>query len=323
MLPRPVNASVIFGGSGFIGRHVTHELVRQGGTVVLADVVEPAWTLPARTTFVRRDVRRPIEPIDEASPDLVVNLAAVHRTPGHPDHEYYEANEGGARHVADYCRAAGAARVWFTSSIAVYGPTEEPKDEHSPLEPVSAYGKSKLRAEEIHREWAREAPGRRLVIVRPATVFGPGEGGNFARLARSLRTRTFVYPGRRDARKACGYVEDLVASMTFMERFAEPEITYNFAYPQPPTTEEIVETFVRVAGYSRPVGTIPLRPLLGVARGLNAVGLKAFDPQRVVKLVNSTNIVARELPERGYAYRTDLQSALERWYREDPAGTFV
>lgn len=315
---------MIFGGSGFIGRHVAHELVRAGGTVVLADVVEPAWPVPAGVTFVRRDVRRPIDPIDGVdAPELVVNLAAVHRTPGHPDHAYHEANEGGARNVTDYCRATGASRLWFTSSIAVYGPTEEPKDERSPLEPVSAYGRSKLEAERIHRAWAHEAPGRRLVTVRPATVFGPGEGGNFTRLARSLRSRTFVYPGRRTARKACGYVEDLVASMAYMERFAEPEVVYNFCYPQPPTTEEIVETFVRVAGYSRPLGTIPLKPLLGVARVLDAAGLKAFDPRRVVKLVNSTNIVAAELVAREYPYRTDLESALRHWHAHEPGGRFV
>ncbi len=77
----------------------------------------------------------------------------------------------------------GASSLFFTSSISVYGPTEEPRTESSPLAPVSAYGESKLEAEGIHRRWVEAAAGRRLVVVRPAAVFGPGENGNFTRLA--------------------------------------------------------------------------------------------------------------------------------------------
>ncbi|HEX8207817.1 MAG TPA: NAD(P)-dependent oxidoreductase [Solirubrobacteraceae bacterium] len=316
--------TVIFGGSGFIGCHLANELARAGETVVLADLEPPRLPVPPDVTFVRRDVREPIGRIDGVErPDLVVNLAAVHRTPGHEDHEYHDTNENGARNVTAYCEEEGVARLWFTSSIAVYGPGEEPKDEDSELTPVSAYGKSKVRAEEIHAEWARRAEGRRLVVVRPATVFGPGEGGNFTRLAKSLRTRTFVYPGRRETRKACGYVDDLAGSLLYMEQFADPVVTYNFGYPTPPTTEEIVEAFRRVGGFGRPVGTVPLGPILVVAKGLHRAGLKTFDPARVVKLVHSTNIVPKQLVERRYSYRTNLDTALERWYREDPDGAFV
>jgi nucleoside-diphosphate-sugar epimerase len=188
---------------------------------------------------------------------------------------------------------------------------------------VSAYGKSKLEAEEIHRRWVEEAGGRRLVVVRPAAIFGPGENGNFTRLARGLRKGFFLYPGRRDTLKACGYVDDLIGSLYFMWAAADPTVTYNYAYPEPPTLEAICAAFHDAGGLPRPRGTIPAGPMLAVARLLSVLGLKTFDPDRVRKLVASTNIQAHELSRRGFEYETDLSSAISRWRAADPPGQFV
>ena len=236
--------------------------------------------------------------------------------------EYHETHEAGAQHTVEFCRAHDVRRVWFTSSIAVYDPSELPKDEASELMPVFAYGKSKARAEEIHRMWAEERDTRRLVVVRPATVFGPGEGGNFTRLAKALRSCTFVYPGRRTTQKACGYVEELVGSLLYMEAFAAPVITYNFGYPTPPTIEEIVDAFRYVAGYPKPLGTVPLGPVLHVGRILKALGVTTSDPERIAKFAHSTNVTPRQLIDKSYPCRTDLVAALGQWYQEAPAGAF-
>lgn len=314
--------AVVFGGAGFIGTHLVAALVRGGASVLVADLQAPN-ELPSGARFERVDVRAPIE-IDPGDPDpLVFNLAAVHRTPGHPDHEYFETNVAGARHVTEFCARLGVSSLFFTSSISVYGPTEEPRVETSPLTPASAYGKSKLEAEGIHREWAEGGDGRRLVVVRPAAVFGPGENGNFTRLARGLRKGFFLYPGRRDTLKACGYVDDLIGSLFFMWDAADPVVTYNYAYPEPPTLEAICTAFHEVGGLPSPRGTIPTAPMLAVARLLSAAGLKTFDPERVSKLVASTNIRPGELSERGFPYETDLRSAIARWRDADPSGQFV
>lgn len=320
----PVAGAVIFGGAGFIGRHLTTEFARNHpGDVVIVDISKPKWPLPEGARFVRHDVRLPIPAIDHLDVDLAINLAAVHRTPGHEAYEYFEANEYGAKHITEYCHAMGVDRIWFTSSIAVYGPSHEPRYETSPLAPTSAYGRSKVRAEAIHREWLRGSADRRLLIVRPAAVFGPGEGGNFTRLARSLRNRTFVYPGNTLTRKACGYVDDLVGSMHYMDQHAEPLVTYNFAYPLSPTTDEIVERLREVAAYPEPWGTLPAPIILCMARLLHGLGLSTFNPERVVKLMNSTNIVPAALMDAGYRYQTNLSSAVHRWYSSKPPGSFV
>lgn len=314
--------AVVFGGAGFIGSHLVASLTAAGASVTIADLQVPNG-IPAAARFEAVDVREPIA-FEPAAPDpLVFNLAAVHRTPGHPDHEYFETNVAGARNVTDFCTRHGVSSLFFTSSISVYGPTEEPRVETSPLTPTSAYGKSKLEAEGIHRAWVGEGNDRRLVVVRPAAVFGPGENGNFTRLARGLRKGFFLYPGRKDTLKACGYVDDLVGSLYFMWGAADPVVTYNYGYPEPPTLEAICEAFHAAGGLPKPRGTIPAGPMLGVARLLSALGLKTFDPDRVRKLVASTNIQAHELNQRGFEYQTDLSSAIARWRAANPPGQFV
>jgi nucleoside-diphosphate-sugar epimerase len=314
--------AVVFGGAGFIGAHLVSHLAAAGASVLVADLQVPN-RLPAGVRFEAVDVRKPVEIEPDAAAPLVFNLAAVHRTPGHPDHEYFETNVAGARNVTEFCTRHGVTSLFFTSSISVYGPTEEPRIETSPLTPASAYGESKLEAEGIHRRWVEEDEGRRLVVVRPAAVFGPGENGNFTRLARGLRKGFFLYPGRKDTLKACGYVDDLVGSLFFMWSAADPAVTYNYAYPEPPTLEEICQAFHDVGDLPSPRGVIPTAPMLAVARLLSAVGLKTFDPDRVRKLVASTNIQAHELSERGFSYETDLRSAIARWRAADPPGQFV
>ncbi len=46
------------------------------------------------STFVEYDIRKPIEnlPFTPTEDDVIFNFAAVHHTPGHEDHEYFETN---------------------------------------------------------------------------------------------------------------------------------------------------------------------------------------------------------------------------------------
>lgn len=251
---------VVFGGTGFIGSHFARHLLSNGlaRQVILADVA------PKRADFdladpaiqqVTIDVRTP--PQTWALPgkvDLIANFAAVHREPGHELHEYYETNLPGADNVCAYAEASGCSQIIFTSSIAPYGPTESVKTEESIPTPVSGYGGSKLAAEKIHMGWQRAGAGRKLVIVRPGVVFGPGEGGNVTRLVQATLRRYFLYMGNRNTRKAGGYVKELANTMVWALLRIPKEggrFLYNFTVPQPPTVEEYVTTVCKVAGVSR------------------------------------------------------------------------
>lgn len=114
-------------------------------------------------------------PFTPTEDDVIFNFAAVHRTPGHEDHEYFETNIRGAENVVAFAEKWNIKKIVFTSSIAPYGAAEELKKETTLPTPNTAYGISKLVAEKIHEKWQNgDATHRQLTIVRPSVVFGGG-----------------------------------------------------------------------------------------------------------------------------------------------------
>ncbi len=322
-------AALVLGGAGFIGSHLLSHLASSGRfqKLVSGDIRSPRFVVP-EVEYVEVDVRKPIP--DDICPGVteIFNLAAVHTTPGHEDWEYYWTNVLGATHVSDFARRSGARNVIFTSSIAVYGENEEIKDEDSPLVPASAYGCSKLCAEKIQRLWQAELPeSRRLVIVRPGVVYGYMEHGNFTRLAELLLKNRFIFPGRTDTIKACGYVTDLVRSMTFMLDRPDQEITYNFCHVERYTTAQICEAFSRVAGYKRPKLSLPLTPMLvggWIFETMAKMGLRTpINRARLLKLVRSDIIVPKRLSEAGFANSYDLEAGLADWRKSSGNSRFI
>ena len=320
-------SAIVFGGSGFIGRHLLNSLLSRGyDRLVSVDIRREDNPLEG-VEYVHGDVRKPLDEVLFGTFDEAYNFAAVHTTPGHEDHEYYNTNVYGAINVTNYCAANKIDTIVFTSSIAVYGPDETPKSEESSMEPVSAYGHSKLQAEGVHRIWAAANDQRRLAIVRPAVVFGPNEGGNFTRLPQALKTGVFFYPGRRDTIKGCGYVEELIRTFEFALSRNQSAYLYNFCYPTPYTIEDICETYCTVATLPRPKGVIPtgLMKLATIPfEILNALGIRnGICRARVLKLVHSTHITPNRLVEDGYEFDTDLETGLRRWQAAAPEGRFV
>ena len=314
--------AIVFGGAGFIGCHLLKRLAAEQVYDKLhsVDIAAPRFSVPG-VDLVHFDIRQPIPPkLCGEGPFDIYNLAAVHTTPGHEDWEYFWTNVHGATNVCRFASEIGAERILFTSTMMVYGPTEAPKDEEAVLEPVNAYGRSKILAEGIHSLWQAERPqSRRLTVVRPGVIYGLEERGNFTRLSQALKGRRFFFPGRTDTIKACGYVEDLVSSMLYMQERNEAVTLYNFCHPERYTIADICAAFASVGGYPKPRFVIPFW-LLGLAafgfEVLSALGLKSdINRARVRKLYESTNMVPRRLPEAGFAHAYDLKSGLEDWKR--------
>ena len=331
---------VLFGGTGFIGTHVATHLLLSGR-------VEQVWLVDVRPTpsvkwphelqaeqqkgrvhCLTLDVRRPITHAElPPEAELVVNLAAVHREPGHEPHEYFGTNLPGADHVCAWAAEARCTRLIFTSSIAPYGPSEERKDETSLPVPVSPYGASKLAAEKIHQGWQRAEKQRKLIIVRPGVVFGPGEGGNVTRMIRAVLGRYFFYMGNQQTRKAGGYVKELCHALTWVmdwqDRMAMDTTLFNFSMDPAPTVADYVNTVFRVAHVQYFVPRVPYALLLGAAYLIEALSRalgihQPISPVRIRKLVRSNNIVPGFLRAQEYPYQYTLESALTDWLVDRP-----
>lgn len=335
-----MKCAVIFGGSGFIGSFFSRLLIDQGlfDKVYLVDTVsldkkESVFRRSlivscSKIEFVCVDVRRPIDWLPAESVELIANFAAVHREPGHEDFEYYETNLLGAENVCAWAEKVGCNRLIFTSSISPYGPSEEVKDERSLPVPATAYGGSKLAAEKIHQIWqAKDDANRRLVIVRPGVVFGPGEGGNVSRLIKAVLHRYFFYMGNRATRKAGVYVKELCNAMWWVlqqqEAKGERVSLFNMSMNPGPSIEEYVNAVCTVAGVKRTVPAVPYPLLLTAAYVIDAIARPLgishpFSPVRIRKLVRSNNILPTYLVENGYPYQYTLESAFADWKQSCP-----
>lgn len=337
-----MKVAVIFGGTGFIGLHFTRYLLDQAGfsNVILADIKPPEQHIAHRfisqelksgqVRYVRSDVRQAIDTgLTNGLPvAFIANFAAVHREPGHEHHEYFETNIPGARNVSLYAEAVGCDDILFTSSISPYGPTETPKDENVIPTPETAYGSSKLAAELIHAAWRdRDQSRRRLLVVRPGVVFGPGEGGNVSRLVKMLTKGFFVYAGNQHTRKAGIYVKELCNAMWWMhERQAQREpgiVTANMTMNPGPSMQEYVETVQKVSGKKAIVPSIPVWALMLAARMIEVItGVlrinTSINTVRIRKLIRSNNIVPGVLRSEGYPYQFTLESALRDWRKSLP-----
>jgi len=314
---------LIFGGSGFIGTHLKRYIEH----LHLNTTRVHSYDIRKRVSdgFIETDVRKEIQiEVQDISNSVIYNLAAVHTTPGHPDHEYFEANIFGAENIARFARKNGIQTIVFTSSIAPYGASEDLKSEETLPMPSTPYGISKLTAEYILKVWQMEDPqNRKLVIVRPGVVFGMQEGGNFSRLYNSLKKGFFFYPGRKDTIKACVYVKDVVRILYDAAQQEVPGVvTYNLTYNPAPTIEKICETMAEATNVKAPKILVPgwaLKSAAGTAYfGGRLLGHKisGIHPERVKKLMISTNISGDKLSKSKYKLQFSLKQALSDWYND-------
>lgn len=329
---------VLFGGNGFVGAHYAGHLLdtHPRARLFLCDIapLDHARFAPRlvealrdpRCTFVQTDIRNPIPPIAmDGSLDLVVNLAAVHREPGHAASEYWECNVPGAENVTAFVRAAGCRTLLFVSSISPYGLGDGARDERTLAMPSSPYGASKLVAEKIHLAWQSESSENRLLIARPGVIFGAGEGGNVTRMIRFLRRGLFFYFGNQEVRKSGLFVKELCSMFDWgLSRLHEPGFwnlrpgaaIFNASFAPPPSVREYADAIRQVGGFTRPVGRIPYRLLYILSYAFFGIG--GIHPVRVRKLVRPNLILPTFLIEQGYQWRWTLQEAFKDWKREMP-----
>lgn len=327
----------ITGGTGFIGTHLANLLSERYPESIIynLDIVKPGNPLPTvknyksalregqklKSFFIECDVRKPIELSVPITPeDIIFNFAAVHRTPGHEDHEYFETNIRGAENVTEFAERHGIKKIVFTSSIAPYGAAEELKEETTLPTPNTPYGISKLVAEKIHQMWqARDAEHRQLTIVRPGVVFGKGENGNFTRLYWGIRKHSFAYPGRKDTIKACVYVKELVRFILWnVEERNTPFEVYNCTFEPAYTIEQIVTSMKKVTGLKQSVPFIPNAIIMPAAFCAQILGSPmGICPARVKKLQISTNICGKKMANSGYQFKYSFEEALADWFNDN------
>jgi len=150
---------LVTGGAGYIGSVVGALLVAEGHHVTVLDDLSTGHqdAVPAGAAFVRGSIRD-AGPVLAGGVDAVLHFAArslVGESVAKPS-LYWENNLGGSLALLAAMRAAGTARIVFSSTAAVYGEPERiPVAESDPTRPTSPYGASKLAVDTALAEYSR------------------------------------------------------------------------------------------------------------------------------------------------------------------------
>ncbi|TSD04779.1 MAG: NAD-dependent epimerase/dehydratase [Parcubacteria group bacterium Greene0714_36] len=169
---------LLTGHRGYIGAVLGDMLAARGHEVVGYDTGLYAGSelYPWRCTFreIRKDIRD-ISPEDVDGIEGVIHLAALSNDPlGELDARLTEEiNFQATVRLAELARAAGVRRFVFASTQSIYGISrtdEELDEETSEKNPITAYAKTKWRAERALKPMGTDTFA--VVFLRPATVFG-------------------------------------------------------------------------------------------------------------------------------------------------------
>lgn len=177
---------LVTGADGFIGSHLTEELVRQGHDVkafVLYNSFNSWGWLDHSPKEIKNelkifagDIRDP-HGVKEALKgcDIVFHLAALIAIPFsyHSPDTYVDTNIKGTLNIIQAAREIGIQKVIHTSTSEVYGTAQfVPITEDHPLQGQSPYSASKIGADQVAMSFCLSF-GTPVAIIRPFNTYGP------------------------------------------------------------------------------------------------------------------------------------------------------
>ncbi|MCH7576553.1 MAG: NAD-dependent epimerase/dehydratase family protein [Chloroflexi bacterium] len=202
---------LVTGATGFLGSHIAEQLAREGHTVrvLVRRTSDRSFLRGLEVEEALGDITQPDTlPAAVAGVDAVVHAAGLVKARSAAEFNSVNA-DGTANLLSALASAESTPRFVLISSLAAHGPSEDgrPRPLDAPATPVTAYGRSKLKAEEMVRAWAANPASVGAVIIRPPVIYGPRDRQllPFFRLAR-WRLAPLLGDGTNTI--SCVYVED-------------------------------------------------------------------------------------------------------------------
>jgi UDP-glucose 4-epimerase len=295
---------IVTGGAGYIGSEIAYQLLAAGKNVFVIDDLSTgaASAVPPGAKFLEIDLRDPnlfaSLPQDEKF-EGVIHAAGIKyagESVKHPE-EHYSRNVAATLAILSVCRDLSIPRFIFSSSASVYGnPEVSPVTEDAPLQPESPYGRSKLAAEWLVRDFAT-AHGMSYTCLRFFNVVGVGAAGVadtspfnlFPNLLRALRNGTEFELFGTDLDTPDGtcirdyiHVSDIafghLAVITSLERGQFLAHAYNLGMGQGISVGEIINEFENALNQVPAIQERPQRPGDTLALwALNELAMKDLD----------------------------------------------
>jgi uncharacterized protein YbjT (DUF2867 family) len=278
----------IFGGSGFVGRHIVRALAKRGYRIRvavrrpdLALFLQPLGNV-GQITFVQANLRYR-NSVDRAvqGSDYVINCVGILFESGR--NKFDSVQDFGARAVAEATRAAGA-KLTHISAIGADAASD------------SDYARSKGRAEAAIQDILPEA-----TIMRPSIIFGPEDNffNKFAGMARFSPFLPLIGGGKTAFQPV--YVTDVAEAVA---RSVDGTIAtgkiYELGGPEVLTFRQCMEMTLSQIDRSRPLLSVPF----GIASMMGSLAslIPFVEPPLTsdqVKLLRNDNVVSDKAATEG------------------------
>lgn len=259
---------IITGATGFVGKNISKFLEDNNCYTIPLSLRKPWSLIPA---------------------NAIIHLAGkAHDTENiSADKEYFEVNtELTKKLFHDFLNSEIEDFFYFSSVKATADSVDGILDENHISSPKTPYGKSKLLAEEFLI--AQELPlGKRLFIIRPCMIHGPGNKGNL-NLLYQLVNKGIPYPLAAFHNKRSFLSIDnlnyLVLEMIFNKNISSG--IYNFADDESISTNELVRIIAEVSGKKQKFWKIPRGLVVSIAKIGNILRLP-LNTERLKKLTEN------------------------------------
>jgi nucleoside-diphosphate-sugar epimerase len=322
---------LVTGGTGFVGAHLVRKLLSRGQQVTSLDknpglfddeLRSSGATLLTGSVTNASDVSRAM-----VGCELVYHLASPFGDIMQPDAVYWDIEVNGTRNVLEAASQQGVRRVVHCSTQGVHGIIEHPPgDENSPMAPRDYYCYSKVEGEKVVQEYL--ARGMDIVIVRPTSVYGPGDIRGWLKLYQMVARGWFLMIGSGRTLNHPVYVENLV---DLFDLVAESPIAKGRVYlggdEEPVTLNDLVRSVAQALGTQVRIIRFPSYQAAWYGASIIESVSKTFGIRPPVfrrRLswfkTNRAFRIDRAKTELGYQPRVGLREGLARtahWYRTE------
>jgi nucleoside-diphosphate-sugar epimerase len=309
---------LITGGTGFVGSHIVDAALANGDFPIVAKRKNSStrWLPVEKIEFVEYSTEdysglKPLLP----TLDAVVHCAGITKAKNKSD--FIRVNTDGTRKLIELCAegCSNLKRFVLISSQAASCPgcAENKVCESTPSSPISAYGESKLLAEQIVKSFADKIP---VTIIRPPTVYGPRDTEVMIYF-KMVKSGFLPFAGNPSRQFSIVYASDLAKAVMLTLRIPHKSgSTYFVTDGTPHDWDEFGDAIAKALGV-KPLKMlfpkIALYPIAAITEIISRITGKphplSFDKAREMSLdwVCDDSLIRKEL---GYKEEFDLEKGI-------------
>ena len=266
----------VTGACGFIGSHLTKQLIERGFHVVGVDCLDDNLysrsvkesrlkALKQLSNFDFANINIATDELDSSISDskFVFNLAAI---PGQVlswklFDKYVESNILGTKKVIDSCIRNKVTKIIHASTSSVYGKFAV-GDELQDTKPISPYGITKLAAENLLFALT-SSNNLDFTILRYFSVYGPGQRPDMAiqKFLTAIKMGQEInITGDGTQKRDITYVQDVVEATISASSITEKKQIFNISGGKQFTLNQIIDECFNVSGLKSKINYVD-RPI--------------------------------------------------------------